>query len=74
MNKTWLKCAFIRALKTVCQTAVALIGTTVVLSEVDWTMIASASVLAGIVSMLTSIIRYLPPPQSRQYRGIQQSC
>lgn len=55
MNKTWLKCALIRAIKTVCQTAVALIGTTVVLSEVDWTMIASASVLAGIVSMLTSI-------------------
>lgn len=55
MNKTWLKCALIRAIKTVCQTAVALIGTTVVMSEVDWTMIASASVLAGIVSMLTSI-------------------
>ena len=54
MNKTWFKCALVRALKTVCQTAVALIGTTVVLSEVDWTMIASASVLAGIVSILTS--------------------
>lgn len=55
MNKTWLKCALIRAIKTVCQTAVALIGTTVVMSEVDWTMVASASVLAGIVSILTSI-------------------
>lgn len=55
MNTTWLKCALIRAIKTVCQTAVALIGTTVVMSEVDWTMIASASVLAGIVSILTSI-------------------
>lgn len=55
MNKTWLKCALIRAIKTVCQTAVALIGTTVVLSEVDWTMVVSASVLAGIVSILTSV-------------------
>lgn len=55
MNKTWLKCALIRALKTVCQTAVALIGTSMVMADVDWLMVASASVLAGIVSMLTSI-------------------
>ena len=55
MNKTWLKCALIRAVKTVCQTAVALIGTTIVISDVDWLMVASASILAGIVSILTSI-------------------
>lgn len=55
MNKTWWIAAGTRAIKTICQTAVALIGTTVVLSEVDWTMVVSASVLAGIVSMLTSI-------------------
>lgn len=55
MNKQWLKAAGIRALKTVCQTAVALIGTTLVISDVDWVMVASASVLAGILSLLTSV-------------------
>ena len=53
--KKWIKYAGIRAIKTVCQTAVALIGTTVVMSEVDWIMVASASALAGIVSLLTSV-------------------
>lgn len=53
--KNWIKCAGIRAIKTVCQTAVALIGTTLVMSEVDWIMVASASALAGIVSLLTSV-------------------
>lgn len=55
MNKQWLKAAGIRALKTVCQTAVALIGTTLVISDVDWLMVGSASVLAGILSILTSM-------------------
>lgn len=55
MNKQWFKAAGIRALKTVCQTAVALIGTTLVISDVDWITVASASVLAGILSLLTSI-------------------
>ena len=54
-TKKWLKCAVVRAVKTVCQTAVALIGTSAVMSEVDWLMIGSASLLAGIVSILTSI-------------------
>lgn len=53
--KNWIKCAGVRAIKTVCQTAVALIGTTVVMSEVDWIMVASASALAGVVSLLTSV-------------------
>ena len=53
--KNWLKAAGIRALKTVAQTAVATIGTTVVMSEVNWLMVASASVLAGILSLLTSL-------------------
>lgn len=44
-----------RALKTVAQTAVATVGTTAVLSEVDWVMVGSASLLAGILSLLTSI-------------------
>ena len=55
MSKLWWKCAGIRALKTICQTAVATIGTAVVLSDVDWIAVASASVLAGILSLLTSL-------------------
>lgn len=52
---TWFKAAGIRALKTLCQTAVATIGTAVVLSEVNWVAVASASVLAAILSILTSV-------------------
>lgn len=55
MFKRWLKAAGIRALKTVAQTAVATIGTSAVLSEVNWAVVASASVLSGILSLLTSI-------------------
>lgn len=53
--KSWIKCAGIRALKTVAQTAVASIGTAAVLSEVNWAVVASASVLAGVLSLLTSL-------------------
>lgn len=53
--KQWLKAAGIRALKTVCQTAIATIGTSAVMDEVNWVMVASASALAGILSILTSI-------------------
>ena len=53
--KISLKAAAIRALKTVAQTAVATIGTTAVMSEVDWIMVASASALAGVLSLLTSV-------------------
>lgn len=52
--KTWFKAAGIRALKTLCQTAVATIGTSAVMGDVNWIMVASASVLAGVVSLLTS--------------------
>ena len=55
MGKKWLKAAGVRAVKTMAQTAVALIGTTLVISEVDWMTVASASVLAGLLSILTSI-------------------
>ena len=55
MSKQWWKYAGIRALKTVCQTAIASIGTAAVLSEVNWIMVGSASVLAGILSLLTSL-------------------
>ena len=54
-TKIWLRCAGIRAIKTMAQTAVAMIGTAVVMSSVDWKMVLSASVLAGILSMLTSV-------------------
>lgn len=53
--KKWLKAAGIRAVKTVAQTAVATIGTSAVISEVNWLVVASASVLAGILSLLTSV-------------------
>lgn len=55
MNKSWWKAALIRAVKTVCQTAVATIGTTALITEVDWRVVASASILAGIISILTSV-------------------
>jgi hypothetical protein len=55
MSKKWLKAAGIRAIKTVAQTAVAMIGTSVVISDVNWTMVLSASLLAGVLSMLTSV-------------------
>lgn len=51
----WWKAAGIRAVKTICQTAVATIGSSVVISQVDWKVVLSASVLAGILSLLTSI-------------------
>lgn len=55
MKKEWFKAAGIRAIKTVCQTAIATIGTAAVLSAVDWKIVASASILAGILSILTSL-------------------
>jgi len=55
MNKTWLKAAGIRALKTIAQTAVATIGTSALIAEINWLIVASASVVAGVVSLLTSI-------------------
>lgn len=54
-TKEWFRAAGIRAIKTVAQTAVATIGTAAVLGAVDWKMTVSASVLAGILSLLTSI-------------------
>ena len=53
--KKWWKCAGVRAIKTVAQTAVATIGTAAIMSAVDWKMVLSASVLAGILSLLTSV-------------------
>ena len=53
--KNWLKAAGVRAVKTIAQTAIAPIGTSAVLGEVDWIVVASASVLAGVLSLLTSV-------------------
>ncbi len=51
----WLQAASIRAIKTMAQTAVATISTSAIISDVDWVMVASASLLAGVLSLLTSI-------------------
>lgn len=53
--KAWIKAAGVRAVKTVAQTAVATIGTSAVMGEVNWIMVGSAALLAGILSLLTSV-------------------
>ena len=53
--KTWAKAAAVRAIKTVAQSAVAMIGPAAVMAEVDWKMVISAAVLAGVISILTSV-------------------
>lgn len=53
--KKWIKCAGVRALKTVAQTAVSLISVGTVMSDINWTMVGSASLVAGILSLLTSV-------------------
>lgn len=60
MTKEFWKAALIRAIKTVCQTAVATIGTAVVITDVNWLYVVSASALAGVLSILTSISTGLP--------------
>ena len=60
INKDFVKKAGIRAIRTVCQTAVATIGTASVMSEVNWKFVVSASLLAGILSILNSIVTGLP--------------
>ena len=60
MTKEFWKAALIRAIRTVAQTAVATIGTTMVMQDVDWIMVGSASLLAGVLSVLTSIATGLP--------------
>lgn len=58
--KDFIKCALIRAIRTISQSAIAIIGTSKFLSEIDWKMVISASAVAGILSILTSIATGLP--------------
>ena len=60
ISKDLLNKAALRAIRTICQTAIATIGTASVISEVNWLFVASASLLAGILSVLTSIVTGLP--------------
>ncbi len=58
MNKTlkkWIKCASVRAIKTIAQTAIASIGTSMAMGDVNWIYVGSTSLLAGILSILTSV-------------------
>ena len=54
-TKKWFKAAGIRTIKTMAQTAIGVIGSSLVISDIDWLMVASASVVAGVVSILTSV-------------------
>lgn len=58
--KEWIRAALIRALRTVCQTALATIGVAAALEDINWIAVLSASALAGIVSLLTSVVTGLP--------------
>lgn len=66
MKKDFWKAALIRAVRTVAQTAAAMIGTSALLSEVDWLAVGSAAVLAGILSLLTSIATGLPEAEQHE--------
>lgn len=54
-TKQWIKAAAVRAVKTMAQSAIAMIGTSVVMSDIDWKLVLSASIVAGILSILTSL-------------------
>lgn len=58
--KAFWKAAALRAIRTICQTAIATIGTAAVLSDINWVMVGSASAVAGILSILTSIVTGIP--------------
>lgn len=65
-TKEWFLAAGIRAIKTVAQTAIATIGTTAAMSEVNWLLVGSSSLLAGILSLLTSIAGLPEVPEPKE--------
>ena len=67
-TKKWLEKAIVRALKTIAQTAVATIGTSVAMGDVNWVLVLSSSALAGIVSLLTSIAG-IPEVEAKEIEG-----
>lgn len=69
MNKAFWKAAGIRALRTVCQTAIATIGTTAMMTGVDWMLVLDASALAGVLSVLNSIATGLPEVDDGEFTG-----
>ena len=69
---TFIKASLIRAIRTICQTAVAVIGTAFVLSDVNWWMVVSASLLAGILSILTSVATGLPEVEYEHHLYMSQ--
>lgn len=64
--KTWLQAALIRAIRTICQTAVATIGSSALITDVNWEVVVSASTLAGLLSMLTSAATGLPEVDEKE--------
>ena len=72
MYKKWVKAALIRAVKTMCQTALATVSTSAVIEEVNWRVVASASILAGVLSVLTSIAG-LPEVKEDESNGNSES-
>jgi hypothetical protein len=69
--KEWIKAAGVRAIKTIAQTAIATIGTAIALNDVNWVMVVSASALAGVLSLLTSIAG-LPELPSKNGTEVQE--
>lgn len=68
----WWEASLIRALKTVCQTLIAMIGTSTLISQVDWKVVASSAVLAGILSILTSLAG-LPEVETTETEETQEN-
>ena len=73
MTKTWLKYAAVRAIKTVAQTAASLIAVGAVMSDIDWMMVGSAALLAGILSLLTSVAG-LPEVELEKVAKDNENC